>query len=1065
MKKEEIKLNNESLNNNEEIKLLSDNNTIDQDNIILNNELLSSIFKNPPHFEKIYKNEELNKFKDEILIYLSERNNHYMSLIKHFKDKMEENKLEYINQINNISLNYNSILSSQALLNNKLDKFSNFELFINKTNDQLITHEIRINNLYSDFIKSTQKYDKIYLDNLELPGYIGKFAKFKNCQMFFEHVIKEIDKINQYKEKNNLDLKAYKEKLDGIIKSFHLLVKNSNEGQMKYIKQLNDKSLRECKDMNDLLSNRVSDLRIENAKYSIELIKKNEEMNREWKKILEIKDNLLNSVNEKINNFKNIFNTNVNSFINFKKEFEDFQIKFNEISTYYKEIKNDNTNNNINNNNNINVNLNNNSCGNYTGWYISSNPLPVEKKNWKNFPRKFPKRSKTKNKYLEKKQFIKSISNLNPTNKQINEINNNKKENIDEYKSSNIIKLEDSEIKLNKEKEKETKKRNVGNSLNKEKTINSIEKYKYNTENQSKRSVSLFKEPHSCKNVTKIEINSHDKIYNFEQNKKEENKNKNNLLNKLNEEKTNIKTNTNINNSNSNNNNNNKNNNNNNNNSINNNNNNSINNNNNNSINNNNNNNNSNNDNNIKNNNINNNNDNNRINTFNNDTQKILINSDSNKNIKNLSSSSNKNVEKEKEKEKEKIIIHKFNKNKKSILQSNKSVQSDDLENNSISNINLGNSNTLNTTNDINYSLYSTNSICNVNKFVLNDGILDANDRVIKELASELEQSTNKKDKLASNKKKIEENFKVICNNIAPLNLNKTNGQKEYIQKGFSTIINYNENDMYHNDNLNNNLNIGDNVKINTISTEKTEEPQSGNNNNICTININQNDYNTLNKKMDIFDKKLIDLESLLKEKVIDILLQMDNLQNLCYYSLNNQKKPINQKLNNVNNTLSNHSNMNINGPNDLLNNNIKNHNSHDDYFIHSHSVKRLAPIIEIDPNNLQFSPSPTKTLNVIISNTKSKEQNKNKGLRSGFSSNFKDIKLFRKNDNKENMRTLSNMDNWDITKFKLITKNGNGVNKWINLNKLIKYEQSKTANISSNNGGLLATGNYDNNK
>ena len=41
-----------------------------------------------------------------------------------------------------------------------------------------------------------------------------------------------------------------------------------------------------------------------------------------------------------------------------------------------------------------------------------------------------------------------------------------------------------------------------------------------------------------------------------------------------------------------------------------------------------------------------------------------------------------------------------------------------------------------------------------------------------KELASELEQSTNKKDKLASNAKKIEDNFKsIICDKISPLNL------------------------------------------------------------------------------------------------------------------------------------------------------------------------------------------------------------------------------------------------------------------------------------------------------
>ena len=77
--------------------------------------------------------------------------------------------------------------------------------------------------------------------------------------------------------------------------------------------------------------------------------------------------------------------------------------------------------------------------------------------------------------------------------------------------------------------------------------------------------------------------------------------------------------------------------------------------------------------------------------------------------------------------------------------------------------------------NDINYSLYSTNSVNNVNKFILNDPILDINDRVIKELASELEQSTNKKDIKNSNKKKIEEKYKVICNRIDHLNLNKEN--------------------------------------------------------------------------------------------------------------------------------------------------------------------------------------------------------------------------------------------------------------------------------------------------
>ena len=975
MNKAESKLDHDLSKNKEEFKQLPANNTISQEKNFLTNELLSSLIKKTPHFEKKYENEELNKFKDDILTYLSERNQHYLTLIKFFQNKIEDSKNEYVSQINNISQNYNSILSSQASLNNKIDKFSSFENFINKTNDQLITHEIRINNLSSDFIKSTQKYDKIYLENLELPGYIGKFAKFKNCQAFFDNIIREIDKINLYKEKNNLDLKSYKEKLDNILKNFHLLVRNNNESQMKYIKQLNDKCLKECKDMNDLLNNRVCDLRIENAKYSIELVKKNEEMNNEWKKIVEMKDSILNTVDEKITNFKNIFNANVISFNNFKKEFEDFRNELNDVIFYYKEIKSENS-------NGINSNLNNNnSSKNLNGYYVNNAPT-LDKKNIKNIPRKFSKRSKTKNRYLDKKQFIKNISNLN-TNK------NNHNNIFNEYKS-NIIKIEKlEEINNNTgmNKERENKKRNSVNSVNKEKTLNSNDKYKFYSDYQPRRSGYSYKEPRSSKIVTKIEIDSQNKVNtNFENNKK--NDNKNIIQIKINEDKS--------------------------------------------------------------------------TNTINNDNIKNNLNEN---------------------KEKEEIVIHKYSKkNKKAFLQSSKSIKSDDSENNNISNINNGNSNTLNTTNDINYSVYSTNSICNVNRFILNDNILDANDKVIKELASELEQSTNKKDKINSNAKKIEDNFKAICSKIPPLNLNinKNNDKNNNLKENISikTIINENENENENenDENANNNLNIAENIRVNTISTEKTEERKitPNNNNNICSININRNDYNLLNKKIDTFEKKLTDLENLLKGKIMEILLQIDMLQKNNNYTLNN-KKPVKQKIymnTNINSNNSNN-NRNLTGPNELFNNNIKNKNSRDDYFVHSHSVKRIAPIIEIDPVNLQFSPSPTRNEN-IMSNRKSKEQ-KSKDNKMRFINNFNEIKIIKKNENKENIRTNNNndkidksdkFDKFDLTQFRIFGKNGNGlgVNKWFNLNKLIKYEQSRTSNFSSNNGGLLVNGNFDNN-
>jgi DNA repair ATPase RecN len=115
-----------------------------------------------------YKNEELNKFKDEILSFLKERDNYFFSKINSYQSHIETTERKYENLAKIIKLNYQEILSSQANINNRLDKLNTYEQFASKTNDNLTSHEIRINNLREEFSKATHKYDKIYLDNLEL---------------------------------------------------------------------------------------------------------------------------------------------------------------------------------------------------------------------------------------------------------------------------------------------------------------------------------------------------------------------------------------------------------------------------------------------------------------------------------------------------------------------------------------------------------------------------------------------------------------------------------------------------------------------------------------------------------------------------------------------------------------------------------------------------------------------------------------------------------------------------------------------------------------------------------
>ena len=122
-------------------------------------------------------NEELNKFKEEILKIVEEKDKKFYSKIELISNELSTQSSKHSNQIEKISTQYESIINSQASINTRLDHFNSYDSFVGKVNDNLTSHEIRINNLRNEFTKSCQKYDQIYIDNLILPGWIGECCK------------------------------------------------------------------------------------------------------------------------------------------------------------------------------------------------------------------------------------------------------------------------------------------------------------------------------------------------------------------------------------------------------------------------------------------------------------------------------------------------------------------------------------------------------------------------------------------------------------------------------------------------------------------------------------------------------------------------------------------------------------------------------------------------------------------------------------------------------------------------------------------------------------------------
>ena len=780
----------------------------------------------------IYTNTELNKFKDSILSLLKERDKIYMDKLVEYKTKAEKIKKDFDNTNNITNSKFSTIIDIQAKMSSRLDQLHNYESFVSKTNDKLISHEVRLNNMREDFTNATQKYDRIYLDNLELPGFIGRCAKYKNCQIFFLEVIQDLAKLNKYREKNIIDLKMYKEKLETIISSMNTILDNNNASQIKYINETKEQILKDCNCMFDILRENMKEIRVDNSKYAIDLITQSMDLTKRWEKIEKIRDDLNEKFNYSVNKYQMLTDDTIKTFNEFKSEYGIIRRKFMELAEFIKDVRfrknigddvkkkeikvlvkkmlrkrksfdgkevellSDISNiENIDfkkyyrlrskNNNNDDIRCN-------SLKLSENNKSEINNYNYSRKNKKTYSASKELKDYNSKNDLNQSAENSEPHRISINnpltsinneKNNNNNEDNITkkvnstcmEIKNANNNKIDNAIIYNSKSNKKDNtnnnskeyiikaelissyKKNNDLQSLSSKKSIkeekkikeknkkeNSIEKNKDKANNdkinyEAKNNINISKSNKKNKedksqiindkynlNLKEEKYNSskdipHTKFAKNNINEKEiksekQNEERQHLQNKeqnLNSEDIYIRDNS-------------------------------------------------------KEEDIN-------ICEKNNIETKKDKKNDNEKNE--LLIQNNKSVDKNKTKNDEnyqislnRVMIIKSNTEIKPSLEDDSSSISENYNLNSVKS-NKNNNLCLSSDKNISFFIENNNNNNNINRFLINDIQLEHNDKVIKELASELEQSTAKKDKLASNQKEIESKFKTACNNIEPINL------------------------------------------------------------------------------------------------------------------------------------------------------------------------------------------------------------------------------------------------------------------------------------------------------
>jgi hypothetical protein len=145
--------------------------------------------------------------------------------------------------------------------------------------------------------------------------------------------------LNAFKEKQTTDFHQYKSKLEGMINSINTQIEQSEKGSKNFTTKMLETTEVNMRNEIDMLNKRLSDMRLENHKYAFDLQKKSSELNVEHEKILTIKQDILNSLDNTVIKMDNMHKDTVKEFEDYKTDFRKIQNKFVELSEFIKDIR------------------------------------------------------------------------------------------------------------------------------------------------------------------------------------------------------------------------------------------------------------------------------------------------------------------------------------------------------------------------------------------------------------------------------------------------------------------------------------------------------------------------------------------------------------------------------------------------------------------------------------------------------------------------------------------------------------------------------------------------------
>ena len=247
---------------------------------------------------------------------------------------------EYDSKFAKISENVTELISQMTERKYDNDRVEELLKMRNKFSDQIMENQSRISIIDKTLENALFKYDKIILDNLNVPGLIGIGSKFKNCASFFKFLENEYQAYQKYKEEGIVNFKLLSDKID-------LRLKKSEGEIAKILQSVNqicdlkfEKIYQKVEEKALNTDNYVALLRIENSKYATDLINATHEVNIQWDKLENIKNEIYDKFNSEVEVCKKLVIATERNFKKQEEEFNIFKHRFSQLAEYLKDVKN-----------------------------------------------------------------------------------------------------------------------------------------------------------------------------------------------------------------------------------------------------------------------------------------------------------------------------------------------------------------------------------------------------------------------------------------------------------------------------------------------------------------------------------------------------------------------------------------------------------------------------------------------------------------------------------------------------------------------------------------------------